>query len=210
MAWIVRPLAALTVLLGMVAAAYFTHPNPPRQEPPSARLQTLGTLDRLPANWPASAVGLLESKELPVSRDELRRVVRVVEKASRRHGADPLMVLAVIQVESRFDPWAVSPQGALGLMQLRPETAREFASRLGIPWTSDDLLFDPEVNVAVGTCYLKHLLDRFDGNLDAALAAYERGPARVEARLARSAGVPLGYSNRVWDAIHALQARVLA
>lgn len=209
MAWIVRPLAALTVLLGMVATAYFTHTHQTERVPASARLQTLASLRQLPSTWPVSAVDYLESQRLPISRDELREVVRAIEKASLRHGADPLMVLAVIQVESRFDPWAVSPQGALGLMQVRPATAREIAPRLGIRWTSDDLLFDPDVNVAIGTYYLTHLLERFDGDLDAALAAYERGPGRVE-RLARSADVPLNYANRVWEAILALQSRVVA
>jgi soluble lytic murein transglycosylase len=96
-------------------------------------------------------------------------------------------------------------------MQLLPSTAREIAPRIGIRWTSDDLLFDPEINVALGAYYLKQMLQRFDGNLDAALAAYERGPGRLQMRLARSVDdVPLGYSNRVWAAILELQARVLA
>jgi soluble lytic murein transglycosylase len=171
----------------------------------------LGSDDRLPTIWPATAIGFLDAQRVPLTREEVRRVVRVVDRAARRHGIDPLMVLAVIHVESRFDPWAVSPKGALGLMQLLPSTAREIAPRVGIRWTSDDLLFDPEINVALGAYYLKQMLQRFDGNLDAALAAYERGPGRLQMRLAKSVDdVPLGYSNRVWAAILELQARVLA
>jgi hypothetical protein len=70
----------------------------------------------------------------------------IVERDARRFGLDPLMVLAVIQVESRFDPTAVSSQRAMGLMQLQPETARTRLN-LGLAWTGDELLFDPDVNV---------------------------------------------------------------
>lgn len=89
---------------------------------------------------------------------------------------DPRLVRAVVQVESGYNPRALSRKGAIGLMQLMPETARDMG--VDDPW-------DPEQNVRGGTAYLRRLLDRF-GDLDVALAAYNAGPEAVS----RYAGVP--------------------
>ena len=85
-------------------------------------------------------------------------------------GIDPALVLAVIKAESDFNPYAVSPKGAMGLMQLRPETAY----RMGV----GDLL-DPRDNIQGGTRYLKFLLGMFGGDLDLSLAAYNAGENAV-------------------------------
>ncbi len=100
-----------------------------------------------------------------------------VERTAPRHGLDPLLVRAVIRVESAENPRAVSPKGAVGLMQLMPQTARE----LGV---LDP--YHPRDNVQGGMAYLARLLDRYDGNLALALAAYNAGPAAVD----RYGGVP--------------------
>ncbi len=94
----------------------------------------------------------------------------IVAAAERQH-LDPALVKAVMLVESGFDPEAVSPKGALGLMQLMPTTARE----LGV---SD--AFDPAQNIAGGTAYLRRMVDRFGGDLNKAIAAYNAGPGAVE------------------------------
>jgi soluble lytic murein transglycosylase-like protein len=99
----------------------------------------------------------------------------LIERASVMHGVDARLVRAVIQVESAYQSRARSPKGAMGLMQLMPETARRYAVRNP---------FDPAANVEAGTRYLKSLLDRFPLNL--ALAAYNAGEAAVE----RFGGVP--------------------
>lgn len=95
----------------------------------------------------------------------------IINRASRAHDLDPALVKAVIRAESDFDPKAVSHVGASGLMQLMPGTARD----LGV---SDP--FDPEQNVMGGTRYLRQMLDRYDGDLDSALAAYNWGPGNFD------------------------------
>ena len=94
----------------------------------------------------------------------------ITEHARREQVAADL-VRAVIQVESAFNPVAVSPKGAMGLMQLMPATARELGVRNP---------FDPDQNIRGGVAYLRRLLDRFKGNVELALAAYNAGMGNVE------------------------------
>jgi soluble lytic murein transglycosylase len=133
----------------------------------------------------------------------------IVQHYATRFHVDPLLVLAVIQVESRFDPVAVSEGGAMGLMQLRGDTARELAEDLGLSWKGDEQLFDPETNVMLGCAYLSQLTRRF-GDVDAALAAYSSGPGLVEARRDVNGRIPLAYTDRVWDVLMTLHTKVPA
>jgi soluble lytic murein transglycosylase-like protein len=94
----------------------------------------------------------------------------ITEHARRQQVAADL-VRAVIQVESAFNPVAVSSKGAMGLMQLMPATARELG--VGNP-------FDPDQNIRGGVAYLRRLLDRYNGNVELALAAYNAGMGNVE------------------------------
>jgi len=96
---------------------------------------------------------------------------RIVREAAERHSLDPALVKAVISTESGWNPQAVSRKGAIGLMQLVPGTAQRFG--VGNP-------FDPAQNVEGGARYLRGLLEKYDGGLWHALAAYNAGPGAVE------------------------------
>ena len=89
------------------------------------------------------------------------------------------LALSVTKQESSFNAAAVSPSGALGLMQLLPGTARDVAGRMGIPFIQDKLTRDPSYNVQIGSQYLTEMLGRFGGSYELALAAYNAGPNRV-------------------------------
>jgi hypothetical protein len=95
----------------------------------------------------------------------------IISAMSEAHGVDPMLVRALIQVESNYRPTAKSHKGAMGLMQLMPATAR--AHKVRNP-------YDPTANIAAGVKHLKGLIDRFDGAVEMALAAYNAGEGAVK------------------------------
>lgn len=95
----------------------------------------------------------------------------IIAAASEAHGVNPMLVRALIQVESKFRPTARSRKGAMGLMQLMPSTAREYNVRNP---------FEPKANIEAGIKHLKSLIDRFGSSVELALAAYNAGPGAVE------------------------------
>jgi soluble lytic murein transglycosylase-like protein len=121
-----------------------------------------------------SFLGKQDRPEVTIDRDGIERMVH---EAADRHNVDPALVRAVIETESNWNPSAFSRKGAVGLMQLMPTTAQRFGVRD---------LYTPQQNVEAGVTYLKTLLERYDGNLDLALAAYNAGEGAVD----RAHGIP--------------------
>ena len=103
----------------------------------------------------------------------------IIRGHAANHDLDPALVAAVVYVESRFDPNAKSDAGAIGLMQLLPETAKGIALRTGGARFVVADLRDPEINVRYGSWYLDHLRERY-GNVPLALAAYHAGQGNVD------------------------------
>jgi hypothetical protein len=95
----------------------------------------------------------------------------LIDVAAQRFDIDGLLLASIMEAESGFNPYAISPQGALGLMQVMPANARFHPL--------EDLL-EPQVNIEIGAEYLVHLLDRFDGDVTLALASYNAGPTIVK------------------------------
>jgi soluble lytic murein transglycosylase-like protein len=121
---------------------------------------------------PARAASLQAARpelDLP-SEADVRRFAPMVSRTARVHGVDEALVHAVIFAESSYDPDAISPAGASGLMQLMPATAAQYGVRD---------LFAPAQNVSGGVRVLRDLLARFDGNVELALAAYNAGAGAV-------------------------------
>jgi soluble lytic murein transglycosylase len=126
------------------------------------------------------------ASQLPVSQAE-RNYYRYplaywdsVQEKTQERGIDPYLVLALIRQESLFDARARSPAAALGLMQLIPPTAARVAKQIGLPAPSQEKLFEPELNLTLGTQYLKDLLERYSNNWFKAVAAYNAGEAAVD------------------------------
>src|SRR5437660_301309 len=120
-------------------------------------------------------------------RENPKNLNEIINTISDRHHLDPDLINSVIHAESAFNPRAVSPKGAQGLMQLMPGTA----SQLGVRNA-----FDPHDNVEGGTSYLRQLLEQYNFDLIKALAAYNAGPHRVQ----RYRGVPPYYETRAYVA----------
>jgi soluble lytic murein transglycosylase-like protein len=118
-----------------------------------------------PSASSAPVAAVRTTRALPSHYDEL------IRQHASRHGLAPELVKAVIKAESNFNRYAVSPKGAMGLMQLMPATARS----LGV-----EDPFHPDENIRGGVSYLAGLLARYDQNVELALAAYNAGPGAVE------------------------------
>jgi len=139
---------------------------------PSAKLSSFGHDIYLP-----SETSILTGKNRPAMSLDRDGVEKLVREAAERHRVDPALIRAVIETESNWNPSAISRKGAVGLMQLIPTTAHRFG-------VND--MYSPQQNVDAGVRYLKTLLERYNGNMELALAAYNAGEGAVD----RAHGVP--------------------
>ncbi len=118
--------------------------------------------------------GIIIYKAFPLKHEEL------ILKYSDKYLIDEHLVCAVISAESGFDETALSSPGAMGLMQIMPDTGEWIAGKLGIEGFEPGMLYDPETNIEYGCWYLNYLNGVFDGDVDKILAAYNAGPSRVK------------------------------
>ena len=143
-------------------------------------LSSCAGLDDEPSRFSGSGTSLERSPSAASNTKAIydRKVSRYlpeVRKAAARYRLPPALILAVIEVESNFNPRAVSRKGARGLMQIMPTTGSMFAAR-------PHELFDPSVNIDVGSRYLRYLANRYRGDVETMLKAYNWGPGNVETR----------------------------
>jgi soluble lytic murein transglycosylase-like protein len=142
------------------------------------------------------AIQYLKERRSGLSEAEIAQVAAAIVREANLRGIDPNLVMAVIHIESRGNAFALSPVGAMGLMQIMPPTGEELAEQLDIPWRGSQTLFDPLVNIRMGVAYLEQLENRY-GSMTTALAAYNWGPGRIDSRLRHGIALPVVYSGSV-------------
>ncbi|MBN1129910.1 MAG: lytic transglycosylase domain-containing protein [Chitinispirillaceae bacterium] len=137
-----------------------------------------------------------------VSDRTLCEVAGLVHRSSVQFGYDPLLLVAVIKVEGVFDPMARgrfisgAHSGALGLMQLKFETAQDMARQLKLPLRGEEDLFDPEINLVLGIAYLTQLIKRFK-SFKLGLLAYNQGPGVIRQSLTNKEPLSIAYYQKV-------------
>jgi soluble lytic murein transglycosylase-like protein len=201
-----RPLLALLCAATLSASSCaFVAPGPlePTREtaslsPGDVAPPTLSADLPLDANE-AAVARYLASRRTGLSRPETDALARAIFTEAARYNLDPGLVMAVMHVESRFNAFALSPVGAMGLMQVMPATGKELATDLGVVWRGTQTLFDPLVNLRLGVAYLKQLESRY-GDTATALAAYNWGPGHIDRRIRRGRALPTEYPKLVLDA----------
>lgn len=104
----------------------------------------------------------------------------IIIKYGQKHKIDPLLLAALIKTESNFEPRAESRKGAKGLMQITPATGEWIAKTIGINDFYEDMLFDPETNIMLGSWYIEHLTDYYKGSFELVFAAYNGGRGNVD------------------------------
>lgn len=190
--------AGFTLVISAQATALFGPPPPPLAE---------AVRESTPAE--AALIDSVLAQRGPGLGLPLRRqLVHAIYEEASRAGYDPLLVLAVIKVESEFEEDAVSEKGARGLMQIKPSTLHFIAQKEGLRLTREEVAGDPALAVRLGIRLLRELHDRFR-DLDLALMAYNAGPARIEKALKENEVERLerlrGYPRRVRRAYYLMR-----
>lgn len=140
--------------------------------------RNVARLETYPSDF--EIIDTILAKRAPDLGMALRRQVGVaIAEESKKAGYDPLLILAIINVESTFDEEAVSPRGARGLMQILPSTLHFLAQIEGLKLSREEVAADQALCVRLGIRYLRSLQDRMGGDLDLALMAYNAGPAKI-------------------------------
>lgn len=139
---------------------------------------------------------ILSGFKTGLDENQEKKLASFIHQESRRYGFDPELIIAVISTESSFYNWAISPKGAVGLMQLIPTTGKQVAEMNDIVWHGKDPLLNPFLNIRLGIHYLWMLNLKF-GDIHLALTAYNHGPARVIQWLKAGETIPTKYAEKV-------------
>jgi soluble lytic murein transglycosylase len=154
----------------------------------------------------ATSFAYLQAGE-PAWLQRLRYPLRyesIVRGHAQNYRLDPALLAAVIYQESKFQADAKSDSGAIGLMQLRPDTAKGIAIRTGGSRFQTSDLYNPEINVRYGSWYLRHLLDKY-GDEKTALAAYNAGQRNVDTWRAQGRGIQFSETRAYVDRVEHLK-----
>ena len=143
-----------------------------------------------------SIVNYLVEHSVGLSDEVLREIAHYVYAESKEHDVDYRLVLAVMKVESNFKMDAVSPKGARGLLQIKPSLGRGIAETLGVTWSSDRILHEPENNIKFGVYHLSQLIDDFE-TLPWALYAYNSGSTKARQLAAKQKKPGLRFAKAV-------------
>ena len=151
--------------------------------------------------WQAADIfAALKANDVRLNNASIWKLAKSIQEESERQSLDPMLVLAVIKVESQFDHRAVSAKGARGLMQIQPVAVNAVLQDADVrDRNAAKKIDDPIINVKIGTAYLKHLKEMF-GDLTLALIAYNWGPTRLRQKLTAKEAVPLAYVQKVLSA----------
>jgi len=196
-------LAVVVVAGEALGAAVSTKATGASCLPPPASFETAGSKHGR-ADWMGVLTAVQRSR-LP--EPQQRQLASLIVREADRNGLDPRLVAAVIHAESTFRIHAKSEVGARGLMQVMPSTGRWLMERRGERLERASHLFDPELNVSLGTSYLAELIERF-GNVEHALVAYNAGPTAAR-RILRQPGrrerFLAGYPRKVMEEFERLK-----
>jgi soluble lytic murein transglycosylase len=192
-----------------------THAAPMRRRrAPSRRPQRASARRRLVAIVVAALGGVLLVTAMPSLKHAAREITLplhhedIIRQQAAQKDLDPALIAAVIYAESHFRD-QTSHAGARGLMQLTPATAHAIAQRTGGTAFTDDDLATPQVNIAYGAWYLRHLLDHYSGNEVLALAAYNAGLGNVDEWMIRDGGTALKPADLPFPETRAYVTKVL-
>lgn len=202
---IVRRAAPASVLALLCLLAVLLVPTHPLREGSGHRVEQVDGSSGKQNHELFRIYSVIKSHRMDLQDASAWAISEAILTESIRHSLDPLLILAVIKVESRFQHTAVSNMGARGLMQIRPLVANALANEvdLGDKFASGELdpeaLDDPILNIKLGVFYLQHLKRRFR-DLKLALTAYNWGPTEIDNRLSMEEAVPLEYAIKVLSA----------
>ncbi|WP_224248670.1 lytic transglycosylase domain-containing protein [Hyalangium gracile] len=165
-------LAGMALVLSARIIPVLSEPAPPLVAPSLAVAE--------PTSHDATLIDAVLAKRAPDLGLTLRRQLgQAIAEEAGKSGYDPLLILALIDVESDFEEEAISMKGARGLMQIKPSTLHFLAEKEGLRLSREEVAADPALCVRLGIRYLRNLQERFGGDLDFALMAYNAGPTRI-------------------------------